>query len=392
MVSNTSSSDLKMVQVQRPPRRLVICCDGSWNRPDTDRPTNVVKVARGVLPVDSNGTSQIVFYDWGVGTAGKLDGITGGAFGDGLSRNVQDAYRFIVANYQPGDQIYLLGFSRGAFTARSVSGLIRQCSIIKKMHADEIPAGYELYRDAERHPDHVDSIAFREKFAHPMPLIEFIGVWDTVGALGIPANKVIEAVKFWVWDRWFGNRNPVASPSRMTAGRSLPRNKHAFHDVALSKIIKNAYHALAIDERRSTFLPTLWWPQDKEYELPDGSQHPQVVRQVWFPGAHSDVGGGNGNVQNSSLALGWMATAANSTGLEFSTDFWDMVKADTASLGPISSSPPGIWRYAGSVMRNMTVNPGGSAGIHPSARKREQDYSPPYSPENLAESTLPEME
>ena len=375
----------------RHPRRLVICCDGSWNRPDTDRPTNVVKVARGVVPVDERGTSQLVYYDWGVGTSGKLDGITGGAFGDGLSRNVQDAYRFIVDNYQPGDQIYLFGFSRGAFTARSVSGLIRQCSILRKEHGAQIPAGYELYRDIARHPDHPDSIAFQEKFAYPMPLIEFIGVWDTVGALGIPANKVIEAIKFWTWGRWFGNRSAITAPSRASVGTALPRNRHAFHDVALSTIVKNAYHALAIDERRSAFLPTLWWPQDKEYELPDGSRHRQIVKQVWFPGAHSDVGGGNGNVQNSSIALEWMARAAQGTGLAFSPEFWKMVEADTASIGPISSSPPGIWRYAGAVLRDMSVNPGGSIWIHPSARARQENYSPPYAPENLGKSTLPEL-
>ena len=391
MVSNASTSSSSAASEARPTRRLVICCDGSWNRPDTDRPTNVVKVARGVLPVDYCGTSQVVFYDWGVGTSGKLDGITGGAFGDGLSRNVQDAYRFLVDNYQPGDQVYLFGFSRGAFTARSVGGLIRQCSIIKKEHGDQIPAGYDLYRDVARHPDHPDSVAFRDDYSHPMPLIEFIGVWDTVGALGIPANKILEAVKFWVWGRWFGKRNPIVAPSRATVGITLPRNKHAFHDVALSRIVKDAYHALAIDERRSTFLPTLWWPEAKECELPDGSKHQQVVKQVWFPGTHSDVGGGNGNVQNSSIALGWMASAAEGTGLAFSSEFWKMVETDTAELGPISSSPPGIWRYAGAVLRDMTINPGASISIHPSARARQEQFSPPYAPDNLVKSTLPEL-
>ena len=391
MVSNTSSTATS--QGIRG-RRLVVCCDGTSNQPNRNNVTNVVKIARGVAPVDESGTSQIVFYDWGVGTSGKIDSITGGAFGQGLGKNVESAYRFLVHNYRPGDQIYLFGFSRGAFTARSVGGLIRQCSIIRKEHADRISEGYKLYRDPTIHPDHPDAEQFRSDFSQEMPLVEFIGVWDTVGALGIPANRLIGAVKYWTVDKWFGkriaaSRLTVARPGKVT---SLPRNKHSFHDMTLSRTVKNAYHALAIDERRPVFTAATWQSAPKEYALPDGTMAKQVVKQAWFPGAHSDVGGGNSNVNNSSVSLNWIAGGAKASGLEFDAAFWGEVQRGISALGAISTSPHGVWRFAGSVQRDMSGNPGGTECIHPGARTREQDFSPKYNPGNLANSSLPTCE
>ena len=382
MVTSTSSTATRG-------RRLVVCCDGTSNQPNSANVTNVVKIARGTAPVDANGVSQIVFYEWGVGTSGKLDAISGGAFGRGLGKNVESAYRFLVHNYRPGDQIYLFGFSRGAFTARSVAGLIRQCSIIRKEHADRIAEGHNLYRDAETHPDHADSEKFRSDYSHAMPLIEFIGVWDTVGALGIPANRVVGAVKYWTVNKWFGKRNEASRPRRAT---SLPRNRHSFHDMTLSRTVKNAYHALAMDERRPVFTAATWKSAPKEYELPDGAKAKQVVQQAWFPGAHSDVGGGNGNRNNSSISLNWIAAAAKANGLEFDGAFWTEVQREIAKTGAISSSPPGVWRFAGSVQRDMSGNPGGTECIHPSARIREQTDSLNYNPDNLRSSPLPDCQ
>lgn len=368
-------------------RRLVVCCDGTSNQPDRNVVTNVVKFARGVVPQDSKGASQIVFYEWGVGTSGKLDAITGGAFGTGLGKNVQSAYRFIVHNYQPGDQIYLLGFSRGAFTARSVAGFIRQCGIIRKEHARRIPEGYAFYRAAAVTPNDPESETWRQNYSHPIPLIEFVGVWDTVGALGIPAHRIIEALKYWTWGKWSGNRKIKMPPTRPGQLLSLGRNRHSFHDMQLSKYVKNAYHALAIDERRPVFTPAIW--DSRPQELPDGSNAKQVMRQVWFPGAHSNVGG-NSNVNSSSQSLSWMAKAAEASGLEFGPAFWTEVQQDIAKPGPISGSPPGLWRFAGAQLRDMSGNSGGTECIHNSARDRQQNTSLDYKPDNLANSTLPD--
>ncbi|MDF3010573.1 MAG: hypothetical protein K0S03_1369, partial [Burkholderiales bacterium] len=219
-------------------KRLILCCDGTWNSADQERngtpcPTNVVKLGYRVAKRDGD-IPQLIYYDQGVGTGNTLDRASGGAFGDGLEENIHDAYRFLVANYEPGDELYLFGFSRGAFTVRSIGGMIRKCGILER------------------------PMQFRKSCSliHEEPIpIRMIGVWDTVGSLGIPLRGL----------RW------------------LTRREHQFHDTELSGSVQVACHALAIDERRAPFAPTLW-----DYKPKPGQQ----VEQVWFCGAHSDVGGG----------------------------------------------------------------------------------------------------
>ena len=105
-------------------KRLIVCCDGTWQKLANSCPTNVVKIAQAIKPVASDGTPQIVFYDEGIGTGDEINRITGGAFGWGIDQNIQDAYRFLCLNYEAGDEIYLFGFSRGAYTVRSLAGLL----------------------------------------------------------------------------------------------------------------------------------------------------------------------------------------------------------------------------------------------------------------------------
>ena len=222
-------------------KRLIVCCDGTWNTPDQKEegqicPTNIVKMTSAISPLASDGTVQIVFYHSGVGTSSGLDlsHWMGGAFGVGLSEIIQDTYRFLVDNYSEGDELYLFGFSRGAYTARSLAGFIRNCGLLQKIHADKIPAAYGLYRreDQPAEPEGEEAKDFRAKFSRE-GTIKFIGVWDTVGALGIPDHII----------------------------RRLTEKLWHFHDVKLSRIIQNAYQALAIDERREDFQPTLWEQQ-----------------------------------------------------------------------------------------------------------------------------------
>ena len=125
-------------------KRLVICCDGTWNTPQDKTATNVVHIARAVRPLASDGTPQVVYYDWGVGTDDKLDSLSGGGLGKGLDKNITDCYRFLVHNYEPGDEVYFFGFSRGAYTARSCIGLIRNAWLLRKQHAELIPQAYHI--------------------------------------------------------------------------------------------------------------------------------------------------------------------------------------------------------------------------------------------------------
>ena len=274
------------------PKRLVVCCDGTWNTPDEvqdGKParTNVAKIAHAVIPVDGHGTEQRVYYRKGVGT-GKLDHFVGGALGWGLSRSVQDAYMFLVENHEAGDEIFLFGFSRGAYTARSVVGLIRNSGLLRRRYARKLEDAYALYRDRSdaSHPRAVEAELFRKSFGHQVR-IRFIGVWDTVGALGIP----VDLPGLQLFSSWW-----------------------KFHDVKLSTTVDNAFQALAIDERRKPFTPAIWEQQ------PGAQDVGQRLEQVWFAGVHSDVGGGYPETGLSDVALTWMSNRARECGLAVDLD------------------------------------------------------------------------
>ena len=261
-------------------KRLIVCCDGTWNTAQQPCPTNVEKMRKAIAPTDAGGVPQVVFYHDGVGTQ-RWQRIRGGAFGFGLSRNVQDAYRFLVDNYEPGDELYLLGFSRGAYTARSTSGLIRNAGILRPEHKDLVGRAYAMYRNKEK-PDAPNAVEFRRQYSHSDTTpIRFIGVWDTVGALGVP-DLGIPGLK-WLNRRW------------------------EFHNTTLSSYVQSAFQALAIDEARRPFMPTLWDAQPPTTN--------QQVEQVWFVGVHCDVGGGYTEGELSDISFYWMSVRAQSCGL-----------------------------------------------------------------------------
>ncbi len=272
------------------PKRLIVCCDGTWNTADQaiagrPCPTNVTKLALSIAPEDSAGVRQGVYYHSGVGTS-RWERLRGGAFGVGLGRNVFDAYHFLIDNYEPGDELYFFGFSRGAFTARSLAGLVRNCGILGRENADRLDEAWALYRSSAEKPSGVASTLFRRAYSRE-PRIHFIGVWDTVGALGVPllGPRWLKPVLKWLNRRW------------------------EFHDTKLSTWVDGAFHALAIDERRAAFEPTLWHQQP--------SSGGQELKQVWFTGVHCDIGGGYPDTSLSDIALLWMADRAREYGLEF---------------------------------------------------------------------------
>ncbi len=271
-------------------KRIVICADGTWQSPGKSCPTNVLRVARAIKPFDSDEKDQVIFYDWGVGSDRKK--IAGGLSGVGIDKNIQDCYRFIVQNYDPNDELYFFGFSRGAYTVRSLGGFVRNCGILKRQHAARIPEAYELDRrrsDAS-HPDAPASVDFRREYsvADKSP-IRFIGVWDTVGALGIP-------VPFW---------------------GSLGEKKYLFHDTEPSSIVQYARHAVSIDENREDFEPTLW------------SAKPGLdLLQVWFAGVHQDIGGGYKEKGLSDAALEWLLNEVGAAGLEIESHLPTAVNPD----------------------------------------------------------------
>jgi uncharacterized protein (DUF2235 family) len=285
-----------------PMKRLVVCCDGTWNRPDhidqgVAAPTNVAKVALAVADQDDAASPQLLHYQAGVGTR-RWERLAGGGFGVGLSRNVQECYRFVVDNYAPGDELYFFGFSRGAFTARSTVGLVRNAGILRPEHRDRIEQAYALYRDPRRdtEPSGIAAQLFRRSYSYDEVYVQFVGVWDTVGALGIPID---------------GFRPPLLS------------RLWSFHDTKLSRYVRNAFHAVAIDERRGPFKPTLWDAQ------PDAEG--QTLEQVFFAGVHCDIGGGYRDPELSEIPLLWMAGNARRCGLAFKSDHLVVDEIDRGS-------------------------------------------------------------
>ncbi|HXH02977.1 MAG TPA: DUF2235 domain-containing protein [Candidatus Competibacteraceae bacterium] len=265
-------------------KKIVICFDGTWNTPDDngdidgDTSTNVFKLYDAVAAQDAAGNPQAKWYDEGVGTR-WYNRIAGGAFGVGLSRNIQQGYRRLVELYDDGDEIYIFGFSRGAYTARSLVGMIRNAGLLKPAHKAMVPVAYSLYRTRDAGADSANALFFRQSYAREIR-IKCLGVWDTVGALGIPLRSF----------QWFN------------------QEYYEFHDTELSGIVDNAFHALAIDEHRENFRPTLWDPKHKPN---------QRMEQVWFPGAHADVGGGYPEFALADIALRWMMERAADCGLAF---------------------------------------------------------------------------
>ena len=286
-------------------KRIVICCDGTWKRMDAVCPTNVVKLAQAVVPRGRDGVAQVVFHLDGVGTgrgtgalARGIDRAFGGMFGQGLMATLEAAYRFLIFNYAPGDAIYLFGFSRGAFTARSLAGLVRTCGVPARAHTAMIPQALALYeaRSADTHPDAEAARQFRARYAVEGPpgratvepgttTIRYLGVWDTVGALGVPEGLAIS--------------------------RGVNRGLR-FHDMRLSRTVLAARHAVALDERRRVFPPALW---DNLDALNAAAGAGMPYQQRWFPGDHGSVGGGGPVTALSDDAALWIAKGAMQAGL-----------------------------------------------------------------------------
>ncbi|MFE2972398.1 DUF2235 domain-containing protein [Streptomyces sp. NPDC059340] len=285
-------------------RYLIVCCDGTWNSPDQESVTNVRRLFNALDNTDPS--KQLSHYVPGVGTEGGVvprlaDGGLGVGLGFGpgrsLAANVIEGYHWLITNYQPEDYIALFGFSRGAYTARSLAGLIAMCGLIRcgvderdtwrriKRVYHRYQLGYQDQRgresqDGDQHWRDGLDFWFDPRDARDIP-VKFIGVFDTVGSLGIPDP--------WRW---------------MAPGFSSRR--YEFNDVRLNPYVWFAYHALAMDEPRGPFSPTLW----EEVAPPADVRQLQTLEQVWFPGSHMDVGGGHRETGLSDGALQWMIERA----------------------------------------------------------------------------------
>lgn len=324
---------------------IIICADGTWNRPEedleSDFPTNVLLLSRAIAP-SAGALKQHVFYDWGLGS--YHSSLSAGITGRGIHKNILDGYRYIVQNYAPGDRLFLFGFSRGAYTVRALSGLINNCGIVTRPDARLIARAWQIYKSpaGKNHPDGEAAVRFRADHAHPERAVHFVGVWDTVGALGIPFSLM-----------------------------GLLDSDDEFYDTKMGSNVAVARHALAIDEQREDFEPTLWTPR------------PGVdLKQVWFAGVHADVGGsyapdkGTG-IRASDTPLRWMLDEASQAGLEVEPHL--PASLTDGARGKIHRSRRHVFRLKQPLRRPLVVE-GKPTWIHPSVRARyeaDESYRPP---------------
>lgn len=330
-------------------KRLIVCCDGTWNNLDRECPTNVVKIAQAIRPIANDGTPQVICYEEGLGTQ-WYSKLPGGAFGWGIDLDIQNAYHFLCLNYTPGDEIYLFGFSRGAYTVRSLAGLIYCSGLLSRSHICRAPKAYQMYRDRKIHPKSAEAEQFRADFGDRVP-ITLLGCWDTVGALGIPDLIPELSIDDWV------------------------NTKYQFHDCELSWIVQNALHAVAIDEQRKPFNVT---PMEKSNN-PKGQN--QKLRQVWFPGSHGCVGGGTSENRGlSDGALLWMLQSTHELGLKLDFDRDAIDGGITLNPNLTFGSNSKLAKLGGSIQRTVT---GTFDDLHESVLTRWRDR-PDYRPKNLA--------
>lgn len=318
-------------------KNIVICCDGTGNE-YSENNTNVVET----YAICKKTPGQIVFYDPGVGTGGweYMDGKQPGensiralkdkTTGKGLQKNVNDAYGYLMETYEAGDKIYLFGFSRGAFTVRSLAGMLYKVGLLPADNDNLIPYAAKLYNiEGNIEMAH----GFRDTFSRHCP-VHFIGVWDTVASLVMNAGV-----------RW--------------------------HSGALNPEVSNGFHAVSIDEKRKDFPPSLW------LDDPAHLTANQTVEQVWFAGVHSDVGGWYHERGLANTSLHWMLENAKAKGLKI-----DQAKLDTYIANPhdkIHNSRTGLWLVRGTHVRQIPLG----AKVHSSVFRRKKNASAKYKPKNL---------
>lgn len=317
-------------------KRWILFFDGTWKRADDGpRASNVVRLMRRVAPSDGD-VQQVVYYDRGVGSGGPADRLLGGAFGRGLADNVLDAYTFLGNNWRQRDEIFLFGFSRGAFTARSLAGFLGASGLLGRETLGRLPDAWNHYRTR---PDKRVLDPQSDLGSEPAD-IACLGVWDTVGSLGVPG-------------RW--------------AGRGRAR-RHGFHDTSLGDNVGCALHAVAIDERRRPFTPTLWSRKARSN---------QVVEQVWMPGVHSDVGGGYDERGLAAQALEWMVDRVQAH-TDLALESADAGLADP--MGLLHDSMAWWYRLLGRHRRPIAAGGARGSGVlqslHPGAVQRFEKAAP----------------
>ncbi len=326
----------------RGPRDHVVILDGTMSSLEPGRETNAGRTYRLLCEAAPHVS---LFYEAGLqwrDWPSTLDVF----MGRGINAKICRAYGFLAARYRPGDRIFLIGYSRGAFAVRSLAGVIDRIGLLRPEHALErnLRQAYRHYRFG---PDRAAARAFAERFCHARVEIEAVAVWDTVKALGL----------------------------RLPMLWRLTERRHIFHDHLLGGHIRHGFHALALDESRAVYEPVMW-------ACP--AERADVVEQVWFPGTHGDVGGQLGGFEPArplaNLPLVWMLERLEACGLPL-PEGW-------ASRSPADPQAPSVgqWRGGGKLFLLRKRRPVGldpSERVHDSVRLRRGNL-----PEHLHDATV----
>lgn len=308
-------------------KNIIFCADGTWNAPNEDQdqdgvpdPTNVCRlftaIAGMVTPeslrrsdeqektmvADDGSVLQVAKYLHGIGdSSSAIKRVLGGVFGDGFIERIVRGYTYLSRSYEPGDRIHLVGFSRGAYTARALGGMVTSMGLLRP---DDMK-GADGQHDAElayRLGTYVWS-QYRRKAGKSSPLLSLL---EEKRGLGIDLSRLVPGVTIKaiaVWDTVGALGIPIYDPDTQQ-----PLDLFQFADTDLSPKVERGFHAVAIDERRDDFRPTLWGPR-------------AGVTQRWFAGAHADVGGGYADTSFSQVPLAWMTQQLRDVGVYFLPDF-----------------------------------------------------------------------
>ena len=353
-------------------RNIVVLADGTGNSAAKAFKTNVWRLYEAL---DLNGADQIAVFSDGVGTSSfKPFQVIGLALGFGVKKRVLALYKFLCLNYEPGDRIYAFGFSRGAFTIRMLVGLIHREGLVNFSSTQELDrnalAAYRAYRQKAFPPKESWTIWIpgsrrlrdrcieiwnrftrgkpysdvRPKAGDPRAAesvkVHFLGVWDTVAAYGLPVDELTRAVDRWIWPMSFGATELLAS-------------------------VKRARQAFSIDDERRTFFP-IPWLENKREDLQAKDDEPARLRQVWFAGAHANVGGGYPDDRLAYIPLCWMIGEAAESGLRFDAeivaDYWDNASESGRRYDPRSGLGV-FYRYHPRSAQELMNGPAATPGV-----------------------------
>ena len=362
---------------------IAIFCDGTWNSPTDELTTNVHRLYQCCAQT----STQVPVYFSGVGTGGgvksffgrMVNKLGGGAFGWGLNDNIKYAYLELCKTYKPGDKIMIFGFSRGAYTARSLAGMVRKCGILAEPTQANTDWAFKLYRKpgAENAPDEPHIWAERRTLSPAyatsqkdielrnddsfLVRITYLGIWDTVGALGIPESLLGPIAVLW-------------------------NGRYRFHDTRLSSLVESARHAVALDERRVFYVPSLWDNLEAGEDHPglnQGNRGPdRPYQQVWFVGDHSIVGGSAHARGLGAITLAWIWEGAEALGRQLKPGArMPDVDFDPIMVAPEIDDPSLVYRVAKNLLQ-WRDGPGHDIDLHESVLQRT-GHDTAYRPRSL---------